>query len=111
MELAAHEHYATDGLRNSKVFESVDHPIVTTGLWPYWPFSMPVLAPGATIYPLTLGQGESNIPAEALMLKGIRIQKSLATSMSVQTKMLEFADRHKRKPAIEIFTLTILGIE
>jgi D-arabinose 1-dehydrogenase-like Zn-dependent alcohol dehydrogenase len=38
------------------------------------------------------------------MLKGIRIQKSLATSMSVQTKMLEFADRHKRKPAIEIFT-------
>lgn len=90
MELAAHEHYATEGLRNSKVFESVGH-LVTTGLWPYRPFYMPVLAPGATIYPLTLGQGESNIPAEALMLKGIRIQKSLATSMSVQTKMLEFA--------------------
>jgi hypothetical protein len=55
MELAAHEHYATEGLRNPKVFESVDHLIVTTGLWPYWPFYMPVLAPGATIYPLTLG--------------------------------------------------------
>ncbi len=31
IELAAHEHHATEGLRNSKVFESVDHLIVTTG--------------------------------------------------------------------------------
>lgn len=111
MELGAHEYYATESLGKPKISKPVDQLIVTIGLWPYWPIYMPVLAPGATIYPLTLGQGELKIPAEAFMFKGIRIQGSLATSMSVQARMLDFADLHDIKPKIEIYTLDVPGIE
>ena len=73
----------------------------------------PILAPRATIYPMTstAGSGDLSVPYRPLVIQGITIQGTVCPSRSVHTKMLRFAAVHGIKPITQEFPLTTEGIE
>ena len=70
-----------------------------------------VLAPGATIFPLSVASGNLEIPYMPLIMNGTRIQGSVVAPRAIHDKMLEFAAVHKIRPLIEEFPLNEEGIE
>lgn len=111
MQLGAKEFYATKGLKELKVPKPIDRLLVTTSAQPDWAMYQAILAPGATIYPLTVSSGNLEIPYMPIMLSGVRIQGSLVAARAIHMKMLQFAAVHNIKPIIEKFPLNKEGIE
>jgi len=111
LSLGAMEFYATKGVEKLEIGRPVDHFIVTASMNPNWSLYLPILAPMATIYPLTVAGGEFAIPHMGLISRGFRVQGSACASRGVHTKMLEFAALHSIKPIVQEFPLTLLGIE
>ena len=109
-KLGAKEFYATKGVEDLKTTHKIDHLIVTTSFNPDWNLYLPVLAPRATIYPLTVSEGNFEIPQMPLILNGTRIQGTVVAPRSVVVKMLDFASRNDVKPIINKFPLTEKGI-
>ncbi|KAI9739065.1 MAG: hypothetical protein M1834_007277 [Cirrosporium novae-zelandiae] len=90
----------------------INHLIVTTEVQPNWEQYIPVLAPRASIYPLTVELGTTfNIPYLPIIVKGLHIQGSAVASRAVHTQMLEFAARKGIKPQIMKFPYTLEGVE
>ncbi|KAK5120655.1 hypothetical protein LTR85_006013 [Meristemomyces frigidus] len=110
MRLGAHEFVATKGAKELKVSAPLDRLLVTTSVQPQWDLLMPIMAPGATIFPLSVAEGNFEIPYMPLLLSGLRIQGSLVASRYVQQRMLDFAALHKIAPIVEKFPMTEEGI-
>ena len=68
------------------------------------------MAPGGTLYPLTISFDESSVPMLALLVKGLRIQGSAGAPRAELRKMLQFVVDHKLEPTIMKWPLTPEGI-
>jgi D-arabinose 1-dehydrogenase-like Zn-dependent alcohol dehydrogenase len=68
------------------------------------------MAPGGTIYPLTVSSDDFKIPYMPILAGELKVQGSLVAARQVQRDMLEFAARHGIKPIIETFPMTVEGI-
>ena len=111
MKLGAREFYATRGVKDLKIGKPINRLLVTTSHQPDWAVFQNILAPGATIFPLSVSEGNLEMPYMPLILNGIRIQGSVVAARVMHMRMLEFAAVHNVKPIIEKFPLTKEGIE
>ncbi|KAL9110373.1 MAG: hypothetical protein Q9227_005104 [Pyrenula ochraceoflavens] len=109
-KLGAKEFHATKGAKEIKTDKKVDHLIVTTSFMPEWSLFLPILAPRATIYPLTVAEGDFSIPHMPMILNGTRIQGTVVAPRNVMVKMFDFASRNNVRPMINKFPMTEQGI-
>jgi D-arabinose 1-dehydrogenase-like Zn-dependent alcohol dehydrogenase len=110
MALGATEFIATKGAKELAVSRPIDQLLVTTSQQPDWKQFLPVLAPRATIFPLTVAQGDFTIPYMPIISGELKIQGSLVAARQVHRDMLVFAAHHGIKPIIEEFPMTQEGI-
>lgn len=109
MKLGATEFVATKGVEKLEVSSKIDHLLVTTSFQPDWKQFLPVMAPGGTIYPLTVSDGDLSIPYMGLLGNELSVQGSLVAARQVHREMLDFAGQHGIKPIIEKFPLSVEG--
>ena len=62
MRLGASEFIATKGVKELKVSRPLNRLLVTTAAQPDWEQLIPIMAPGATIHPLSIAGGNLSIP-------------------------------------------------
>jgi D-arabinose 1-dehydrogenase-like Zn-dependent alcohol dehydrogenase len=110
MKLGAHEFVATKGAKELKVSHPLDRLLVCTSVQPDWNLVVPIMAPGATIYPLSVAEGNFEIPYMSIIVNGLRVQGSLVASRYIQNRMLDFAALHKIEPMLEKYPMTEEGI-
>lgn len=112
-KLGAMHFVATKGVKDLKVPRKINHLLVTTSQMPDWQQYDSILAPMASIYPLTITDFETKleIPFMSFLLTGRRFIGSTVPPKIVYIQMLEFAALHKVKPVIEAFPLTKQGVE
>jgi D-arabinose 1-dehydrogenase-like Zn-dependent alcohol dehydrogenase len=112
LKLGASRFYATKGKKELDVEgRLLDVLLVTTSAQPDWSLYLPILNAGATIFPLSVAEGNLEIPYMPLILNGIRIQGSVVAPRHILRSMLDFAARHRIKPVTQTFPLTKDGIE
>jgi D-arabinose 1-dehydrogenase-like Zn-dependent alcohol dehydrogenase len=109
MKLGATEFIATKGVKELQT-RPIDRLLVTAAFQPDWNQYIPILAPRASIYPLSVDSGDLNFPYMSIIRKELTIQGSLAAPRQVHREMLEFAARHNIRPIIEQFPMTVDGI-
>ena len=110
MRLGATEFFATKGMNELAVSRPIDQLLVTTSVQPDWKLFLPILAPRATIFPLTVSSSDLSIPYMPILAGELKIQGSLVAARQVQRDMLVFAAHHQIKPIIEQFPMTQQGI-
>jgi len=113
VRLGATEFYAVKGVKDlgSVVKRKIDHLLVTTSQPPDWKLYLPIMAPRGSIYPLTVSDGNLEIPSQTVIESGLKIVGSLVAARQVHREMLEFANRHGIKPMINTFPMTKEGVE
>lgn len=110
LSLGAREFVTTKG-KDKLDTKLIDHLLICTSVQPDWKLFLPIMAPGGTIYPLTVVNNEDlSIPYMPLLAGELTIQGSLVASRQVHRDMLEFAAYHNIKPMIEKFPMTVEGI-
>ncbi|ROV88197.1 hypothetical protein VPNG_10320 [Cytospora leucostoma] len=110
LSLGAHEFIAIKGKTSIEPSRLINRLFVTTSAQPDWALLAPILAPGATVYPLSVAGGNFVFPYVPLLLQGITIQGSLVASRHTQNDMLEFVALHGIKPVIQKFPMTEEGV-
>jgi D-arabinose 1-dehydrogenase-like Zn-dependent alcohol dehydrogenase len=110
-KLGAGEFYATKDVKELKISKPIDHLLVTTSAQPDWNLYLSVLAPGATIYPLSVSKGNLSLPYMPIVNQSLRIQGSLVAARQIHREMLEFAAYHDIKPVVQTFSLDKVGID
>lgn len=111
LQLGAKEFYATKGKKELDIGRPLDHLLVTTSAQPDWAMYLPLMAPSGTIYPLSVSEGNMEMPYMPVLLNGLKIQGSLVAAREIHREMLEFAAYHKIRPTIQKFPMTVEGIE
>ena len=112
IKLGATEFYATKGAKELAISKPIKHLLVTTAQQPDWSIYFNILAPEATVFPLSVDPiGELKVPYMPFLLNGIRVQGSVVAPRAVLWKMLDFAAQHAIRPMINEFPLTREGIE
>lgn len=110
-KLGASDFIATKDVKELKVSRPIDHLVVTTSRQPDWKLYLPIVAPGAAIYPLTVSEGDLAVPYSFVSSKELKIQGSIVAARGVHRDMLAFAAHHQIRPIIETFPMTVEGIE
>jgi D-arabinose 1-dehydrogenase-like Zn-dependent alcohol dehydrogenase len=110
-KLGAKEFIAMKGKTELDVSRKVDALLVTTSVNPDWKLMIPVLAPNAVIFPMTVSFDDFTIPHLPLIQQGITIQGSVVAARAVHRKMLSFAALHGIKPIVMKFPMSESGIE
>ncbi|KAH9218878.1 putative NADP-dependent alcohol dehydrogenase C 2 [Leptodontidium sp. 2 PMI_412] len=111
MKLGASEFVATKGVKELQVSGKIDHLLICASFQPDWKQFLPIMAPGGTLYPLTVSQDDLTIPYMPLIEGELRIQGSLVAARAVHNEMFAFAAQHQIRPVIEKFPMTVEGIE
>lgn len=111
LKLGATEFIATKGAKELTVSKPIDRLLVTTSFLPDWNLFMPVLAPGASIFPLTVADGDFKVPYMPLLAGGHTIQGSIVAPRYVHQRMLDFAAQHQILPITQHYPMTEAGIE
>ncbi|KAK8139456.1 putative NADP-dependent alcohol dehydrogenase [Apiospora sp. TS-2023a] len=110
--LGAHEFLATKGQTELKMSSpKLNRLLVTTSAMPQWDLVLPLLAPGATIHPLAVDEGNLEIPYMPLLLGGLSIQGSVIAPRHLHNEMLQFAALHQIAPVVETFPMSEAGIK
>lgn len=109
MALGASEFYAFKG--SPPAMKPLDHLLVTSAQQPNWESIFHIMAPGGSIYALTVDMDEMKFPYLPLVMKALRIQGSLPAARGSQRDTLQFAARHCIKPIVMTFPLSQNGIE
>ena len=110
MRLGATEFFAIKIAKTLPLSRPIDQLLVTTSVQPNWEQFLPIMAPGGTIFPLTVSSSDFTIPYMPVLLGELKIQGSLVAARQVQRDMLAFAAHHQIKPVIEQFPMTQQGI-
>ncbi|KAG8529552.1 uncharacterized protein KY384_006189 [Bacidia gigantensis] len=110
MRLGATEFVATKDAKKLDV-KPLSRLVVTTSQMPDWEPYIPILAPGAKIFPLTVSMGNFEFPQMPMITQGITVQGTVVAPRSVHMKMLDFCAMHGIKPVTQEFPLTKPGIE
>jgi len=71
---------------------------------------MPILAPFAKIFPLTISMDAPPIPMLPLVVMGVSVVGSAGANPQAQKQMLAFAAKHGVRPQIEKFPMTRAGV-
>lgn len=111
LKLGAHEFIATKDKAELKTSRPIDRLLVTTSAQPDWQQLLPILAPRAVVFPLSIASGDFAIPYMPLLIHGITVQGSVVAPRSVHRKMLEFAALHGIEPVTQTFPMTEQGIQ
>jgi D-arabinose 1-dehydrogenase-like Zn-dependent alcohol dehydrogenase len=112
MKLGATEFYAMKGKKAGEVeVRPIDHLLVTASQPPDWSIYTPMMAPSGTIHPLTVNDGNIDIPYMTLILSGLRVQGNLVADRQTHREMLDFSAHHGIRPMIEVFPMDVNGIE
>ncbi|ORX36213.1 chaperonin 10-like protein [Kockovaella imperatae] len=109
-KLGAHEFVATKDVDELKVSYPINRLLVTASAQPNWAQIIPILAPRAKIFPLSVDSGDFKIPYMPLILSGFTVQGSLVAARAVHRRMLDFAALHHISPVTEIFQMTEEGV-
>nr|POF01260.1 alcohol dehydrogenase [Quercus suber] len=110
LQLGASEFVAMKGAKEVKVSKKLDRLLVCTSAQPDWNLIVPIMAPEATISPLSVDEGNFAIPYMGLLSNGLRVQGSVVAPRHVHERMLAFAALHKIEPIIQKYPLTAEGI-
>ncbi|KAL1310478.1 hypothetical protein AAFC00_000768 [Neodothiora populina] len=110
MKLGASHFVATKGAKELKS-PLIDRLLVTTSQQPDWDLYVPIMAPGATIYPLTVTGGDFKIPYMGLLASGLTVQGSIVATRFIQQRMLDFAALHKIYPMTVHYKMNEEGIQ
>jgi len=110
LQLGAKEFIAMKDAKEVKPSRKLDRLLVTTSAQPEWEKLIPALAPGATVHPLSVAEGDFSIPYMPLLLNGIAIQGSVVAPRYIHKRMLDFGALHGIEPVIETFPMTEEGI-
>ncbi|OCK83177.1 GroES-like protein [Lepidopterella palustris CBS 459.81] len=110
MKLGAKEFFATKGKTELDIGKKVDALLVTTSMKPDWNLYFPLMAPDSVIFPISVAEGNLELPYMPLLLNGIRIQGSFVAPRLNHRQMLDFAARHGIKPILMKFPMTTEGI-
>ncbi|KAH8894744.1 GroES-like protein [Thozetella sp. PMI_491] len=113
MELGARKFVAMNQVKSQglKDWWPLTRLLVTTAVQPDWSVVLPMMAPKARIYPLTVSSGNLEIPYMPLILEGLTVQGSVVATRAVHRDMLEFASIHGIRPIIEKYPMTEEGIK
>ena len=111
LKWGASEFYATKDATELKTQSKVDHLLVTTSANPDWNLFLSVLNFQATIYPLTISQGNFEIPHLPMVANGLKVQGSVVSPRADHKRMLDFAAHHGIKPTVQKFSMSEAGIE
>lgn len=114
MEFGAREFYAMKGVKSAEDLPNIkpiNHLLITTSAKPDYALYTSILAPGATIFPLSVAEGNFEFPYMPMILNGFRVQGSVVAPRAIHNKMMQFAAVHDIKPMIEEFPLNKDGIE
>ena len=114
-KLGAMEFHAMKNVKGPEELQNtvkpINHLLITTSAKPDYALYSSILAPGATIFPLSVAEGNFEFPYMPLLMGGLRVQGSVVAPRAIHNKMLEFAAVHHIKPMIETFPLNTKGIE
>jgi D-arabinose 1-dehydrogenase-like Zn-dependent alcohol dehydrogenase len=110
MKLGAKEFISMKGKSEIEISRKVDALLVTTSVNPDWKIILPVMAANSKIFPMTVSEGNFEIPHMGLILAGITVQGSVVAARAVHRQMLSFAALHGIKPIIMEFPLNESGI-
>jgi D-arabinose 1-dehydrogenase-like Zn-dependent alcohol dehydrogenase len=111
LKLGASSFYATKGKKELDIGEhKIDCLLVTTSFQPDWNLYLPVMNNDSTIFPLTVAEGNFEIPYMGMPLAGIRIQGSVVAPRNIHRQMIDFAARNNVKPMINKYPMTVDGI-
>ncbi len=111
MRFGATEFHVTKGVGEFKNIDPIDHLLVTTSQQIPWGLYLPIMASPGTIYPLTLSEQDLQIPYQAFLFNGIRIQASIVAPRVIYKRMLKFAAFHNIAPILQFYPLDEAGIE
>ena len=115
MKLGAMEFHAMKTVAGPEQLQStvkpLNHLLVTTSAKPDYGLYASILSPGATIFPLSVAEGNFEFPYMPLLMAGLRVQGSVVAPRAIHHKMLEFAAVHRIRPMIQEFPLSKEGIE
>ncbi|KAE8445325.1 hypothetical protein EG329_013563 [Mollisiaceae sp. DMI_Dod_QoI] len=111
LQLGADEFIATKGAKELPVSGPIDHLLITTSFQPDWDLFLPIMAPGGTLYPLTVSGDDLKIPYMPILVGELKVQGSLVAARQVHRDMLAFAAHHQIRPIIQKFPMTVEGIE
>lgn len=112
LSLGATEFHTTKDVKKLVLSSGlIDTLLVTTSASPDWSLYVPILSPGAKIFPLNVDEGDFKFPHMALLGGGITVQGSLVAPRHVHARMLTFAAQHGIKPMVNIFKMDREGIE
>lgn len=109
-ELGANEFVATKENPNFEGVKPIDYLLVSTSFQPNWDQYFKVLAPRATIVPLTVSFEEMKHPYSDLLFYEYRITGSLVARRLIHRQMLEFSARHNVRPIVEYLTMDEAGV-
>ncbi|OAL19713.1 hypothetical protein AYO22_09519 [Fonsecaea multimorphosa] len=109
-QFGAKEFYATKGVTKFEGIEPVDGLLITTSVLPDLSLYLPVLAPYAKIFPLTISMDSLPVPAMPLVIYGYSIIGSGGAQPQSIQAMLRFAAQHSIKPVTEKFPMTQKGV-
>lgn len=110
LKLGAHEFIATKDVKEIKPSRPLNRLLVTTSAQPDWEKLMNAFAPGATIHPLSVDEGNFAIPYMPLLANGLTVQGSIVASRYIHNRMLDFAALHNISPIVEKSPMTEEGI-
>jgi len=112
-KLGAKEFYATKGVKELKLKDDrgIDRLLVTASAQIDWSLYQSIMNPRGTIYPLSVSQGDLQMPYMPLLMSGLRVQGVVVGSRQIHRDMLQFAAAQGVKPIIQTFPMTKQGIE
>ncbi|KAE9370942.1 NADP-dependent alcohol dehydrogenase [Stipitochalara longipes BDJ] len=106
----ASEFHTTSGVDKFEGVAKLDALLITTNVVPDLSLYLPILAPGAQLFPLTVSFETLSLSPMSLILSRLRVIGSNAAPTASIRAMLEFAAKHDIKPQIEKFPLTQSGV-
>ncbi|KAF2133796.1 GroES-like protein [Dothidotthia symphoricarpi CBS 119687] len=110
-QLGASEFISMKGKKELDIGRKLDALLVCTSSLPDWSLVLPVMGPTSIIFPLTVSDGNFEIPHMGLVAQGITVQGSVVAARAVHQQMLTFAAQHGIKPIMMKFPMTESGIE
>ncbi|KAJ5491242.1 hypothetical protein N7539_002809 [Penicillium diatomitis] len=107
----ASELHATQSRESLKGVKPIDIFMITTSVNPKMSLYYPILVHAAKVYPLTVSMENRDgvSPMNLINDSFVIVDSGVAATASIRV-MLEFAARHKVRPQIEKFPMTVTGI-
>ncbi|KAH7020726.1 chaperonin 10-like protein [Microdochium trichocladiopsis] len=111
VKMGADEFYVvTPQTTSLGIGKPLDRLLATGNKQPEWSLFLPLMAPRASIYPLTIAFDNLTVPFMQFVLAGLRLQGATISSRQGLLEMLDFAARNKITPWITEFPMTLEGV-